>query len=665
MFPPFNYMPLNDTQPFTFRDSFTFLERLRLLYKLITEMGDKFDAHVAYVAKLIETVNNRVGSPEVIHIDLSNGNKIVNVPDEFPTNHDFYVIVKQGAAGGNTIELPSSISGVPYIDARPKAESIVHFMPNGDGTFFVDNSMQRIVDLVNAVDVKIDTSVDNINNRITLVQNDLVEQIAAGGRVSKQYTDQLRSDVTVIVDTINNRITANKAEAKTDIDTVRAEMGQMNTTLTGEIFKKVDKSLIINVKDFGAKGDGATDDTAAINAAMVAAGPAQQVYFPPGKFLISAPIKTLISQTIVGASSNGEGGNNTEIKSTHAGNAIELANGVTLTRMKFYGPGFGTAGSVAIYSADVQVGIREVSIWDYDTGISLKEVWLGLIDRAQIKLCKRAMLVDYCYNLNIFSCMIYCKTTATSRGEGIICTNQSMINVFGGSIENYTTAITVAGNGSVACFGVYFETANNDNNPNKARGIYATNVGASTVVTAVGCQVYLNDMQSFIEYDTLDNGELIMAMGNKFKSSEPGSCIAYNLRAAAAVSIPNIRVVLLGDSWANASGDGHKFMRSDTMTPIGSIVNPPLRDYGSDSSATAAKIRIGGALEMNSYRTDEPGPQMMLGYVKPGAAPRAYSNAELPGDWTVKAGAIMWNDAKKKLMVWNGTTWTDAIGGVL
>lgn len=49
---------------------------------------------------------------------------------------------------------------------------------------------------------------------------------------------------------------------------------------------------MLNVKDFGAVGDGKTDDTEAIQAAVDAAenGPAS-VYFPPGVYRIEFPIE--------------------------------------------------------------------------------------------------------------------------------------------------------------------------------------------------------------------------------------------------------------------------------------------------------------------------------------------------------------------------------------
>lgn len=62
---------------------------------------------------------------------------------------------------------------------------------------------------------------------------------------------------------------------------------------------------IISVKDFGAVGDGVTDDTAAIQAAINACagttvGTAKTVYFPAGDYYISAPIEIPNYTSIIG-----------------------------------------------------------------------------------------------------------------------------------------------------------------------------------------------------------------------------------------------------------------------------------------------------------------------------------------------------------------------------
>ena len=56
---------------------------------------------------------------------------------------------------------------------------------------------------------------------------------------------------------------------------------------------------LVSVKDFGAVGDGATDDTAAIQAAVATTG--QWIYFPPGNYKVSNQITLPANTTLTGS----------------------------------------------------------------------------------------------------------------------------------------------------------------------------------------------------------------------------------------------------------------------------------------------------------------------------------------------------------------------------
>ncbi|HEX6257951.1 MAG TPA: glycosyl hydrolase family 28-related protein [Candidatus Saccharimonadales bacterium] len=79
-------------------------------------------------------------------------------------------------------------------------------------------------------------------------------------------------------------------------------------------------SQVISVKDveFGAIGDGVADDTAAIQAAITAAGATKVCYFPPGTYLISATLTLQNGGVYVG------GGWNSIIKQKDATNLTRL-----------------------------------------------------------------------------------------------------------------------------------------------------------------------------------------------------------------------------------------------------------------------------------------------------------------------------------------------------
>jgi hypothetical protein len=94
-------------------------------------------------------------------------------------------------------------------------------------------------------------------------------------------------------------------------------------------------SGVLNVKDFGAKGDGVTDDTAAINRAIAASTPAANtgnywgqakiVYFPSGRYVISAPL----------IKNNGSG------DPTYGMVLIGESEGTTTLELEPHAPGFG------------------------------------------------------------------------------------------------------------------------------------------------------------------------------------------------------------------------------------------------------------------------------------------------------------------------------------
>lgn len=111
---------------------------------------------------------------------------------------------------------------------------------------------------------------------------------------------------------------------------------------------------VVSVKRFGAKGDGVTNDTAAIQAALAAlqAAGGGGMYFPAGRYLVDAGT---LNVTNVRVTIYGDGMNNTRIQAASGAGTI-----LTITQNDFTGPVLVRDLSIITYTQETHTGLRIV-----------------------------------------------------------------------------------------------------------------------------------------------------------------------------------------------------------------------------------------------------------------------------------------------------------------
>lgn len=131
---------------------------------------------------------------------------------------------------------------------------------------------------------------------------------------------------------------------------------------TGAVTRSVEARLRdewVSVKDFGATGDGSTDDTAEINAAVAALNPGQTLYFPDGSYVVSVSdgVEKAISPIPVGCNVFMEGG---ALLTTVATGAMTFLTplGNNILQVNIDGNGYPTSGGVRGVWRNSVVGIR-------------------------------------------------------------------------------------------------------------------------------------------------------------------------------------------------------------------------------------------------------------------------------------------------------------------
>lgn len=221
---------------------------------------------------------------------------------------------------------------------------------------------------------------------------------------------------------------------------------------------------IINVKDFGAKGDGVTDDTASIQAALNAASVFRGdilenamnyvqncVFFPSGIYIISDTLFVGEGTTVFGASQS-----SSIIKATHSGIAIQCGNTdryysqINIIRLSIVGD---FSGDVSSYDfiTNTTVGIQFV-----------KCVRNCSVSECLIFGCYTNIKGVYSWTLNIYNNIIqFSKTYLIHLDNGNnVCIAKNRLDKSGGhgiyieKIDGYTTnCLEIKDNAIQYCWG--------------------------------------------------------------------------------------------------------------------------------------------------------------------------------------------------------------------
>ena len=154
-----------------------------------------------------------------------------------------------------------------------------------------------------------------------------------------------------------------------------------------------------NVKDFGALGDDATDDTAAIQAAINSlangsVGDGGVVYLPPGVYRIAAPLTFMsnaYSITLKGSTTHFPVGTfgGSIIRNTGAGDAIEIINSMSITitnlGIDHTSSSAGTAISATSTASKQGITVDQVYILNHSKGIDFIGYANSIIRNTEIR----------------------------------------------------------------------------------------------------------------------------------------------------------------------------------------------------------------------------------------------------------------------------------------
>jgi len=288
----------------------------------------------------------------------------------------------------------------------------------------------------------------------------------------------------------------------------------------------------VNVKDFGAVGDGATNDTAAIQAAIdfvTASSVPNVVNFPAGTYKCTSGltintgyVSCIGDRAVLNFSTIGDisaitfiGGN------PYSGNPYNQSTCI-FQGFKILGPSTSIAAGMYFNTASEpgpsHIIVRDCSITKFNNGITFfNNAYLVTIDHCDIWECYRG---------------IYVPTGATNAGENVRVNNCTIYNItfegfrcdlgdtsytfYGTSFDGCATSVNIT-NGQANFTGCHFEYSSIANT--------ALNIAANCIVTCTGC-FFLNTYATQDKY--INNAGYLSIFGGRIAVADTATNVVYS-----------------------------------------------------------------------------------------------------------------------------------------
>ena len=289
----------------------------------------------------------------------------------------------------------------------------------GDLADLTTTDQTSLVNAINEVDAEADANTTNMGDLATLITTDQTSLVNAINEV-KTDAGNNAGDITNILNTIGD-MTSLTTPATSDIVVA---LNSLQTEIDNQT-----SGIYINVKDYGATGDGVTDDTAAINDALAEAQTynlGATLFFPAGEYLISSTISIpyVSGHGLGGISILGEGSYSSVIFSNSDIDLIE-----------YVGDGSDPQDSYNLFGIYVQnIYLRYTGGNSTKTGINFTYCHQVLMSNVKIRYFKTAVYLDNCPNSVFFKVAMSANSTG-ARGfdVGNHCVSNVYIGCFFGA----------------------------------------------------------------------------------------------------------------------------------------------------------------------------------------------------------------------------------------